>query len=70
MKFYPETAGLKLHEEFGWAELQGPNRGAIGIAQENGNDPIKAGNNTYLTFTVENLEKYGNHFQLAEVLGN
>lgn len=60
VKFYTETVGLKLlklHEEFGWAELQGPNGGAmLGIAQENANDPYKAGTNACLTFTVENLE--------------
>ncbi len=61
VKFYTETVGLKLmklHEELGWAELQGPNGGAIlGIAAENDNDPIKAGANACLTFTVENLEE-------------
>jgi predicted enzyme related to lactoylglutathione lyase len=66
VKFYTETVGLKLlelHEEFGWAELQGPDGGAmLGIAQENGNDPYKAGTNACLTFTVENLEKSRDSF--------
>jgi predicted enzyme related to lactoylglutathione lyase len=66
VKFYTETVGLKLlelHEEFGWAELQGPNGGAmLGIAQENDNDPYKAGTNACLTFTVENLEKSRDSF--------
>ncbi len=38
IKFYTETVGLKLmelHEEFGWAELEGNKGGArIGIAQK------------------------------------
>ena len=66
VKFYTETVGLKLlklDEQFGWAELQGPNGGAmLGIAQENDNDPIKAGKNACLTFTVENLEKSRDSF--------
>ena len=66
VQFYTEVVGLKLlklHEEFGWAELQGPNGGAmLGIAQENDKDPIKAGNNACLTFTVENLEKSRDSF--------
>jgi predicted enzyme related to lactoylglutathione lyase len=66
VKFYTETVGLKLlklDEEFGWAELQGPNGGAmLGIAQENDKDPIKAGNNACLTFTVKDLEKSRDSF--------
>ena len=66
VKFYTETVGLKLlklDEEFGWAELQGPSGGAmLGIAQENDKDPIKAGNNACLTFTVKDLEKSRDSF--------
>jgi len=66
VKFYTETVGLKLnsvHEEFGWAELEGPKGGArLGIAQENDQDPIKAGGNACVTFTVENLEKSRDSF--------
>jgi predicted enzyme related to lactoylglutathione lyase len=66
VQFYTETVGLKLlnlHEELGWAELQGPNGGAkIGIGVENDKDPIKAGANACLTFTVENLEKSRDSF--------
>jgi predicted enzyme related to lactoylglutathione lyase len=62
VKFYTETVGLKLlelHEEFGWAELQGPDGGArLGIGVENDKDPIKAGTNACVTFT---------HFQLAQI---
>ena len=66
VKFYTETVGLKLlqlDEKFGWAELQGPDGGAmLGIAQESDNDPYKAGTNACLTFTVENLEKSRDFF--------
>jgi predicted enzyme related to lactoylglutathione lyase len=66
VKFYTETVGLQIKtvdEEFGWAELQGPNGGAmLGIAVENDKDPIKAGANACLTFTVENLEKSRDFF--------
>ena len=61
VKFYTETVGLsllKINEEYGWAELQGPDGGAmLGIAAEANENSFKAGHNACLTFTVENLEK-------------
>lgn len=62
IKFYTETVGFKLmefHEDFGWAELQGPNGGAkLGIAQlrPESNDGVLPGQNAVLTFTVKNLD--------------
>lgn len=61
IKFYTETLGLKLlnsTEEFGWAELQGKDGGTvIGLAQASSHNPVKAGSNAVLTFTVDDIEK-------------
>ncbi len=58
VQFYTETVGLKLmtlEENFGWAELEGQEGGArLGIAQASAE--CKAGQNAYVTFTVENIE--------------
>lgn len=61
--FYTDNVGLKLkelHEEYGWAELQGHDGGArLGIAQRqsNSSDSIEPGQNAVLTLTVTNLQK-------------
>ena len=61
IKFYTETVGLKLlvkDENFGWAELQGHQGGCrLGIAQYNAEEGLKPGQNAYVTFSVESLEK-------------
>lgn len=60
IKFYSEVVGLKLmelHEQFGWAELEGHSGGSrLGLAQASYNGDMKAGQNAFVTFTVENLE--------------
>lgn len=64
LKFYTEVVGLKLmeyHEEFGWAELAGKEDGAaLGIAQENSQDPIRAGQNAVITMSVQDVVKAKN----------
>lgn len=65
IKFYTEVAGLQLkeyHEQFGWAELSGPNGTALGIGLENDQDPIKVGQNAVVTITVDNIEDAKTHF--------
>lgn len=64
VKYYTEVVGLQLaemNEEYGWAELEGIDGGSrlgiVGIAQENAQDSMKAGQNAVMTFTVDNLEK-------------
>lgn len=61
VKFYTEVVGLQLkelHEEFGWAELRGEDGGAfLGIAQANPSDEHKPGDNAFVTFTVEDIER-------------
>lgn len=62
IQFYTETMGLKLlemHEEYGWAELQGyGEEGAmLGIAQTRNEVEMKSGQNAFITFTVENIEQ-------------
>jgi len=61
VKFYTETAGLKLlkaSEEHGWAELQCHESGAmLGIAVQQKENILKAGQNACVTFTVDDIEK-------------
>jgi len=61
VKFYTEVVGLKLmemHEQFGWAELEGHEGGArLGLAQMGPKSEIAAGQNACVTFTVDNIEK-------------
>lgn len=60
VRYYTEVVGLELsefNEEFGWAELRGKDGGALlGIAQESSHEPVKAGQNAVVTFTVDHLE--------------
>ena len=66
VKFYTETVGLnllKMNEQYGWAELQGPDGGAmLGISAEQAGNPYKAGQNACLTLTVDDLEKTRDSF--------
>jgi predicted enzyme related to lactoylglutathione lyase len=61
VQYYTEVVGLKLsefNEQYGWAELEGHDGGCrLGIAQENPQEKVKAGQNAVITFTVDNLEK-------------
>lgn len=61
IKFFTEEVGLELkefNEEFGWAELSGHEGGSrLGVAQASDREPIPAGHNSVVTFTVEDIEK-------------
>ncbi len=61
VKFYTEVVGLKLkdmHEQMGWAELEGVDGGArLGIAQAQQEPTVAAGSNAVVTFTVNDIEK-------------
>ncbi len=61
VKFYTEVVGLKvkeIHEQYGWAELEGANGGArLGIAQAQGEPNVSPGANAVVTFTVDNIEQ-------------
>lgn len=61
VRYYTEVVGLNLlefNEEYGWAELQGYDGGAVlGIAQENSEEAMPAGQNAVVTFTVEDIEE-------------
>jgi predicted enzyme related to lactoylglutathione lyase len=61
LKFYTETLGLKvmeLSEEYGWAELQGPDGGMrLGLAKQSDNSNVIAGQNAVVALTVKNIEK-------------
>jgi predicted enzyme related to lactoylglutathione lyase len=60
VKFYVDVVGLKLaefNEQYGWAELEGYEGGSrLGIAQENPQEKVSAGQNAIITFTVEDLD--------------
>lgn len=65
LKFYTEVVGLKLreyHEQYGWAELVGPDGAALGIAEESPQEAIKAGSNAVITVSVDNLEEARQEF--------
>ncbi len=61
VEFYTKTLGLKLlsmAEEFGWAELQGKDGGAmIGLCQACAEMPLKAGSNAVMTFSVNDMDQ-------------
>lgn len=61
IKYYTDVVGLKLaefNEQYGWAELEGYEGGVrLGIAQENPQEKISAGQNAVVTFTVGNLDQ-------------
>jgi predicted enzyme related to lactoylglutathione lyase len=60
IEFYTKTIGLELqefHEEFGWAELSGPEGARLGIAcecPENGD--VKAGDNAVVSICVDDIQ--------------
>ena len=58
--YYTNVVGLKLmefNEQYGWAELEGYEGGSrLGIAQENPQEKVLAGQNAVVTFTVGNLD--------------
>jgi len=59
IKFYTEVVGLKLMQhtpEMGWAELSGKDGARLGIAQENDQLEQKAGINSIMCISVENIE--------------
>jgi predicted enzyme related to lactoylglutathione lyase len=76
IQFYTETVGLKVmevHEQFGWAELQGHDGGArLGIAQIHEENGFKPGQNACATFTVENIEQSKEELENkgAQCIGN
>lgn len=57
--FYVNVVGLQLlelNEEFKWAELQGKEGGAkVGIGEMNEEGGFEAGENAFLTFTVDDI---------------
>jgi predicted enzyme related to lactoylglutathione lyase len=60
VQFYTEVVGLtslNFDEEYGWAELAGPDGAILGIAQASGEMNIKPGQNAVVTFSVDNIEK-------------
>lgn len=62
--FYTNVVGLTLKErvdEFGWAELQGPEGCILGIAQEN--DEMKAGSNAVMAISVADMDEAIAHYK-------
>lgn len=59
IEFYTKTIGLTLKEfndEYGWAELSGPDGCTLGLAQQNPSENMKPGSNAVTTLTVDDLE--------------
>ncbi len=66
IEFYTEEVGLtlnELHEEFGWAELEGLSGARLGLAQERSEEKIRAGHNGVMTFTVKSLSDAISHLK-------
>lgn len=60
IEYYTTVVGLhllELHEEFGWAELGGETGTRLGIAQENPQEKMRAGENAVITFSVSDIEQ-------------
>lgn len=61
VKYYTDVVGLKLmefNEQYGWAELEGYEGGSrLGLAQENPQEKVTAGQNAVITFTVDDIAK-------------
>jgi predicted enzyme related to lactoylglutathione lyase len=60
LDYYTNVVGLKLnchHEDYHWAELQGEDGSILGIGQENDEYGVKAGVNSIVTITVDNLDE-------------
>lgn len=59
VQYYGDVIGLQLNqysEQFGWAELSGKEGGAqLGLAQNSAHCPIKPGDNSVFTLTVDNI---------------
>jgi predicted enzyme related to lactoylglutathione lyase len=66
VRFFTEVVGLKVLtrvDEMGWAELAGHEGGAqLGIAAAGMETTVKPGQNSIMTFTVENLDKSRSEF--------
>lgn len=70
IKFYTEVVGLKMceyDEEYGWAELSGPNGYLLGIAAESKECGQTAGTNAVVTIEVDDIEKASLEFTKKEV---
>lgn len=72
IEFYTTVAGLQLKEyaeEFGWAELAGPEGSILGIAQESPEHGQVAGKNAVVTISVDDIhsacERFGEHAKLV-----
>lgn len=65
IEFYTTVVGLQLKEyaeEFGWAELAGPEGSLLGIAQENAEEGQMAGKNAIITISVDNMDSARERF--------
>lgn len=71
IEFYTKTVGLELkefHEQFGWAELSGPDGSWLGLAQEcSENGEIKPGSNAVVTISVGDIKAACNELKHQKV---
>lgn len=58
INFYTEMVGFNLEtkeEQFGWAELRGPEGAFLGLAEANEENQLTAGCNAIVTITVDDI---------------
>lgn len=70
VKFYTEVVGLKvssMSEEYGWAELRGEDGALLGIAHQNADSEIAAGQNAVFTISVNDIQAEIAAFQKKHV---
>lgn len=64
IQFYTKVMGLALREfdeNYGWAELCGPEGATLALTQENPEFSQKAGTNAVIALTVTNIQKARDH---------
>lgn len=70
VKFYTEIIGLsllELNEQYGWAELSGPDGARLGIAQFDPAFSFKPGSNAIPTITVDDIQLACNELRSKKV---
>ena len=66
IKFYTEVMGLTvrtINPEYGWAELSGPDGALLGIGKESPLMEVKAGSNSVITISVDDIQKASNELK-------
>ena len=68
IQFYTQGVGLRLverNDQYGWAELVGPEGARVGIAQHSDRSEVQPGDNAVIAVTVEDLAEAAKAIQQA-----